>query len=471
MLHLRHIIPGIILTFAGAAYGDTVDEARALAADGDYDGALEALQAAAGSNPALKGNQQWNYLAGLCEYELGDYAQALPHLETARAKGNRDAMLYLGRLAFLDYDFEKATKLYGDYRAAQQKARQEPDEQLDVFESQLTNAENALQRVEDLMVIDSIAVEPTGFFKHYRLPSSAGHLMLPEELPEQLGKPDTGMAFANEGRDFMMWAQPDSIGTLRIVETTRLTDGSWQTPVYTPETLNGGGDADYPFMMADGTTLYFAADGDESLGGYDIFVASRDATTGEYLQPQNVGMPYNSPYDDYMLAIDELNGIGWWATDRNQLDGRLTIYVFATNDIRRNLDADDENLLSRARITDYRESQGSADRQKADALLAAIDEIETDSEAAPEFHLPNGNGTYFHYMKQLPAKARTPMKRYLEAQKEMKDLEARLDATRRRFHDSPSPALRREAQELEKQRDALALQLRKMRSEVYGAMR
>lgn len=471
MPHLRHILSTLLISLASASYADAIDDARALIADGDYSGAIETLRTAAASNPALKGNQHWNYLTGLCEYELGDYADALPYLETARAKGNREALLYLGRLSFLDYDFEKATTLYGDYRSARQKARQEPDEQLDIFESQLTNAENALQRVEDLMVIDSIAVDSSGFFKHYRLPASAGHLLLPEELPGQLGKPDTDMAFANESRDFMMWAQPDSTGTMRIVETTRLTDGSWQTPSYTPETLNGGGDADYPFMMADGTTLYFAADGDESMGGYDIFVASRDATTGEYLAPQNVGMPYNSPYDDYMLAIDELNGVGWWATDRNLLDGKVTVYVFATNDIRRNLDADDENLLSRARISAYRDSQDPADRRKADELLAAIDEIDTDAATAPEFYLPNGNGTYFHYMKELPAKAHAPMKRYMQAQKEMEALQSRLDATRRRYHDSPAPALKREAQELERQRDTLAIELRKMRSDVYAAMR
>jgi len=28
----------------------------------------------------------------------------------------------------------------------------------------------------------------------------------------------------------------------------------------------------YPFLMADGVSLYFAADGEESLGGLDIFI-------------------------------------------------------------------------------------------------------------------------------------------------------------------------------------------------------
>ena len=84
-------------------------------------------------------------------------------------------------------------------------------------------------------------------------------------------------------------------------------------------------------MMSDGITLYYANDGDNTLGGYDIFM-TRKGDDGRFLQPQNIGMPYNSPYDDYMLAIDEVTGAGWWATDRNQIPDSVTIYVFVPND-------------------------------------------------------------------------------------------------------------------------------------------
>ena len=67
-------------------------------------------------------------------------------------------------------------------------------------------------------------------------------------------------------------------------------------------------------------------------------------------------MPYNSPYDDYLLAIDELTGVGWWATDRNRIPGKVTIYVFVPQELRRNVDPDNPDLISRARLTSIRDT-------------------------------------------------------------------------------------------------------------------
>lgn len=84
----------------------------------------------------------------------------------------------------------------------------------------------------------------------------------------------------------------------------------------------------YPFMMPDGTTFYFAATGEESIGGYDIFVTRFDSESGSFLKAENIGMPFNSTANDYMYAIDEFNDIGWFATDRSQPEGKVCIYIF-----------------------------------------------------------------------------------------------------------------------------------------------
>ncbi|MFR3186749.1 MAG: hypothetical protein ACLTOV_01045 [Phocaeicola sp.] len=42
-----------------------------------------------------------------------------------------------------------------------------------------------------------------------------------------------------------------------------------------------------------------------------------------------MGMPFNSPYNDYMYALDDFNNLGWFATDRFQPEGKVCIYVFA----------------------------------------------------------------------------------------------------------------------------------------------
>ena len=119
-------------------------------------------------------------------------------------------------------------------------------------------------------------------------------------------------------------------------------------------TLAEGADSAFPFLMPDGVTLYFANNGGNSLGGYDIFMTRRsdDADGRSYMQPQNIGMPYNSPYDDYMLAIDENSGLGWWATDRNRIPDSLTVYVFVPAQMRVNVEVSDPNLARLARLSD-----------------------------------------------------------------------------------------------------------------------
>ena len=48
--------------------------------------------------------------------------------------------------------------------------------------------------------------------------------------------------------------------------------------------------------------------------------------------PENVGMPFNSPYNDYMYVIDEFNDLGWFASDRYQPEGKCaSMYSFPTH--------------------------------------------------------------------------------------------------------------------------------------------
>lgn len=451
------------------AAADRMDDARRLVNEGDFWGARQLLDKEASANPRSSNTAAFNYLSGVCAFEGGDYAAARKLLETAKSKGSGAANLYLGRLAFLDYDFPKAQDLYGEFRRYREKAGQVAGEGVEEAERRLMTAENSLGRVEKITVIDSIAVPTDGFYQFYKLPHSAGRILAPFEMPLEKHRDGAVMAFMNEGGDFMMWGEPDSVGNVHLVESLRLTDGNWQEPVSTPSFLNKGGYADYPFMMPDGVTLYYASDGDESMGGYDIFVVSRDPQTGEYLQPQNLGMPFNSPYDDFLLAVDEENGVGWWATDRNHLGDKLTIYVYLVNDFRQNYSADETDILEKARLTDFRSTQDLEKSEEYSELLTKVKSIDPDEvKEAPEFHFPKPGGTYFTNMNDFKrATARQAMKRYLHARQELDKEENRLAALRKRFlvnrADNVKQQIIQFEKEIEQQRDELV----RLRSEVY----
>ena len=98
-----------------------------------------------------------------------------------------------------------------------------------------------------------------------------------------------------------------------------------------PEAINGEDDQAYPYVMSDGLTIYFASTGHQSLGGYDLYVTRYNLASDSYLTPNQLNMPFNSPFNDYMMAIDEEKGVGWFASDRFQPDGYVCVYTFLPN--------------------------------------------------------------------------------------------------------------------------------------------
>jgi hypothetical protein len=142
--------------------------------------------------------------------------------------------------------------------------------------------------------------------------------------------------------DKIYYSDIDEVGKLQLYMRYKMLDG-WSKPA----SLNGmpNGDNNYPFMLSDGMTIYFANNSLEGLGGYDIYITRFNTSTDRYLLPENVGMPFNSTGNDYMMAIDEINGLGWFATDRNLPDSLVCIYTYVLNEKKEYYDFESDNKM------------------------------------------------------------------------------------------------------------------------------
>lgn len=369
------------------------------------------------------------------------------------------------RAAYRDYNFSEATRLLNSAHSKLPKGDVEAAEWYSKFSKQLSGAKNYLNRVEDIEIIGMENVSRDAFFKAYRIPSSAGYLEGESALPYRQEYVD--YVFTNESEDYKLWAAPDSTGRYQIVESSLLTDGHWSRP--TP-IISTEGDAIYPFMMADGVTLYYADNGPGSIGGYDIMVATRDASDGKFLQPSNLGFPYNSPYDDYLLAIDELNGIGWWASERNNLEDEVTIYYFVTNDMRRNYDADHPDILELARLRDIEFTfDDDRDVSEYEEIIAGITPGERNSKA--EFYLPAPGGKIYTRYSDLPsAESRARAKQYFEQAEAFEKMERELRELRRSYHTSKTEAKERKILKMETEVDTRREALAKVRNQLYKTL-
>ena len=190
--------------------------------------------------------------------------------------------------------------------------------------------ENMLENTQRVFFIDSMVVDKDNFIQHIPLPRECGTISSQQEGENTIA------AYLNEFGNKMYYSVRDTMGNAAIYTKDKL-GNDWSKPMGLTG-IDNMTNPDYPFMMPDGTTFYFSQKGDDTLGGYDIFVTRYDSSTGEFLKPNNMGLPFNSSANDYMYVVDELDSLGWLVTDRFQPEGKVCIYTFVPSKTRENFD-------------------------------------------------------------------------------------------------------------------------------------
>jgi outer membrane protein OmpA-like peptidoglycan-associated protein/tetratricopeptide (TPR) repeat protein len=94
---------------------------------------------------------------------------------------------------------------------------------------------------------------------------------------------------------------PGGFGGEDIYRSIRLPNGEWSKPTNLGPKINSKYDEDAPAILADGKTLYFASNGEKSMGGFDILFTIFSEETG-WCDPINVGYPVNSTGDDLFFV-------------------------------------------------------------------------------------------------------------------------------------------------------------------------
>lgn len=410
-----------------------------------------------------------NMLMGDCYFAMDSTAKAISSFREAQKKGENDAWLSLARIAMMEYRIQDAEDDIQLYRKGLKKGKKTLPDNSQELESMLTRTRNMLDRVEKVTIIDSISVDAEYFFRYYPLKGDCGHLSSPADIPAGFSAAEPSVVYTSPDGVEMIWATEDSTMTVGLVSSSLLYGGEWESPTPLGSQLNEGGDANYPYLLNDGITLYFANDGEGSLGGYDIFITRRN-DEGKFFQPQNIGMPYNSPYNDYMLAIDEQTGMGWWATDRNKIPGKVTIYTFIPSDIRVNYNVDDPRLASYARIDSYKDTwTDGTEYPKLIWDLKETDSASGNSASTPEFMLSvPGRGVYTALSQFRNREAARLMNKYLTTLNEFDALQKRLDDLRRKYA-AGSLQTASEIKRLEKNTISMRKELKSLKNQIIKA--
>lgn len=291
------------------------------------------------------------------------------------------------------------------------------------------------ESTQKIVFVDSIVVDKQAFIDSYTLSPEAGRIGRYDDLIRKDGQANA-FAYINEIGDKCFYSMEDAVGnfglfTANIIDG-QTADGTAVDGIDVASTFRG---ANYPFMMSDGMTFYFAAKGNESIGGYDIFVTRYDAESASFLKPENIGMPFNSTANDYMYAIDEYANIGWFATDRRQDEGKVCIYMFippTTRETYATTDISEERLKGLADLRCIADTWGDANESEAakERIKAVAERKEKETKKTDFTFVVNDNVTYHYYKDFQVAENATLFKQLQEKRSKLTTLEKELTEAR-----------------------------------------
>lgn len=289
------------------------------------------------------------------------------------------------------------------------------------------------EATQQIIFIDSIVVSKNNFLSSIRINPESGRLTTYDQFFHSKNHPDS-YVFVNEMGNMCYFSNKNNNGKMTLFSSDKLGE-EWSKPNPVKGISEGITEANYPFMMTDGTTFYFAAKGEESIGGYDIFFTRYDSQDGKFLKPENIGMPFNSEANDYMYAIDEQSNIGYFVTDRRQPEGKVCVYVFIPPTSRHTYSIDnysDEQLRGFADISRIADTWGNGRERKQ--ALERLKGINTQTVAQPtksELNFViNDDVTYTSISQFRNPKSLSLYKEFTDKQKQLDETKKNLEKSR-----------------------------------------
>lgn len=406
---MRKFFAIFICSLAIVANAVTLQQAKTYITDRNYEQAIQAFRTLMQQSTYSR-NAECNKFLGQALCMTGQYEESVKYLEYGARNGKTGAWWYLGISRQHLYDFEGAIEALEKYKKACGKnSAWIPRTDSIIAECEL--GLKGINHVQDVVIMDSMIVARDAFFSHYRLGAESGRIL----KASQCGGSFAGMAdsldasvFENQAADYRLFAS--CLGGYYYLYESHLFAGEWSLPHAIASIEAGSSKLAFPFMRTDSETLYFACDSTPGYGGFDIYKTHYNSEAESFFTPERMGMPFNSPYNDYLMAIDESRSIGWWATERNAPDGMVCIYIFK-------LDEEPEYLSGsqpdRARITciadTWEDDNGYADEVqealtapqfvvvKQTRLIPISDDVVYTSEN--EFKKPKAREAYELYLR------------------------------------------------------------------------
>lgn len=356
------------------------------------------------------------YRYARCAQELGDYPTAIDYF---RRSGDKYKLAYLftGDCYLALWQPTHAIEAYTLFLNAAPES-----DRANVARERLLKAEKLqryMKRIERVAVIDSLRLPLSDLLQAYAaLSPDAG----------QLSSDTAGLTtYTNQLGDRRIFAVGDSTGSV-LMTCYRLLD-KWAKADTLPQVINRAQWHNYPYCLSDGVTLYYAMQDSTGLGGWDIYVSRYNTGAETYTHPENIGMPFNSPANDYLLVIDEARQLGYWATDRFTGPDSVCVYTFRLSATPAYWRLPEDSLAAYAQLRRYDSPDEDATATSAERPLRS-----PETHAMQQFQLIINDTLVYSSMEDFRSPEAAAMYlEYLQAEQEYRQVVDRLEAMRRLY--------------------------------------
>lgn len=410
--------------------GQTAAEADAFFSKKDYSSAVGIYSLLLEKKPA---DALLNYRMGRCCYELKDFEKAIGFLEKSGTKYPLKDY-YIADSYYLLYKFQEAMDFYNLYASGVNINKNVQKEALEKAK-RCESALKLITRVEDIEIIDSIPASKRDFLKFYKLSKESGKLSR-QQINSGLKGLTELTSFVTQRGDRKIYA--DTVDSqLNLFQSDKLLDG-WSEGVAISENINTGFDENYPYLMLDGLTLYFASNNLNSIGGYDIFITRYVPGSGEFLNPENIGMPFNSIYNDYMFVVDEANSTGWFVTDRYQPKDKVIVYHFNFKEEKEYFKSENDTILRQVAMLKL-----SRKAEKTEIIQTETEENFPVTESRQLLFIVNDSVNYNNTEQFRSQKALKLWYEKYRTENEFREIEMKLGKLRNNFDDAIDDVVRK----------------------------
>ena len=277
----------------------------------------------------------YNYYTGICLLHLEENAgNALSHLRYASAKKvPDDVYFYLGLAYHRNYQFDEAIKNYEWFEKVAGKKKIN-DYALENYKTMARNGSYLVKYGKKYSVYSRERIPDDQFYKQYQFNDLEGKFVERDDFfgweKDSLDE-ETVLFVPNESAQnevLYFAAKHKTRNDYDIYRITKLSDTAWSQPENLGDVINTPFDENYPFIHSDGATLFFASKGHYSMGGYDVYKSSWDWDSQTWSEPENIGFPVNSPFDDILYVPSANNKLALVSSNRDCGFDEYVVYKF-----------------------------------------------------------------------------------------------------------------------------------------------